>query len=75
MATLTIRSVPPRIVRSLKKMARQNRRSMEREVRELLEERFADRSAILQKIEASWSMQPRRPTPKQLDQWIQAGRR
>ncbi len=74
MATLTIRNVRPRLVKSLKTLARKNRRSMEQEVRELLEERLAERGLILEQIEAAWRTQPRRPTPKQVDRWIRAGR-
>jgi len=74
MATLTIRNVRPRLVKSLKSLARKNRRSMEQEVRELLEERLADRGSILEQIEAAWATQRRRPTPRQVDRWINAGR-
>ena len=38
-ATLTIRNVPMRVVKSLKTLARRRGRSMEQEVREMLEER------------------------------------
>ena len=74
MATLTIRNVRPSVVRSLKSLARRNRRSMEQEVRELLEEYAAERRSILERIEAAWAKQPRRPTPAQVDHWIGAGR-
>ena len=74
MATLTIRNVRPSLVKSLKSLARKNRRSMEQEVRELLEERLADRGAILEQIEGAWTTQRRRPTPRQVDRWIGAGR-
>ena len=74
MATLTIRNVRPRLVKSLKSLARKNRRSMEQEVRELLEERLADRGSILEQIEAAWARQRRRPTARQVDRWIKAGR-
>ena len=75
MATLTIRSVRPSVVKSLKSLARKNRRSMEQEVRELLGQYVAERGAILKQIEAAWATQPRRPTAKQVDGWIGAGRR
>ena len=74
MATLTVRNVRPRLVRSLKSLARKNRRSMEQEVRELLEEHLADRGSILEQIEAAWARQRRRPTARQVDRWIKAGR-
>ena len=75
MATLTIRNVRPSVVKSLKSLARRNRRSMEQEVRELLEDYTADRRSILEQIEAGWAAQARRPTPEQVDHWIEAGRK
>jgi plasmid stability protein len=74
MATLTIRNVPPAVVKALKSMARKNRRSMEQEVRELLEEHVADRSSVLDRIEASWATLTRRPTAEEVDRWIESGR-
>jgi plasmid stability protein len=74
MATLTIRNVRPGVVKSLKSLARKNRRSMEQQVRELLEEYVADRGSILEQIEATWVTQSRRPTAKQVDPWIRTGR-
>jgi len=74
MATLTIRKLSPRVVKSLKSIARNNRRSMEQEVRELLAEYVAGRGSILRQIEAAWATQTRRPTAKQVDSWIGAGR-
>jgi len=74
MATLTIRNVRPSVVKSLKSLARRNRRSMEREVRELLEERVADRRTTLAQIQAAWAAQRRRPTAQEVDKWIGAGR-
>jgi plasmid stability protein len=74
MATLTIRNVRPSVVKSLKSLARKNRHSMEREVRELLEEHVADRGSTLAQIQAAWATQRRRPTAQQVDEWIGAGR-
>jgi plasmid stability protein len=74
MATLTIRNLSPQVVNSLKILARKNRRSMEQEVRELLEEHVAERKSVLAQIEAAWSRQSRRPSAKQIDKWIAAGR-
>jgi len=75
MPTLTIRNLSPRVVTSLKALARRNGRSMEQEVRGLLEERAAERESVLAQIEASWTRQRRRPTAKQVDRWIEAGRK
>lgn len=74
MATLTIRNVPPKVVRSLKALARRRRRSMEQEVRELLEVYVSERRSVLDQIEAAWSRQSRRPTAGEIDAWIAAGR-
>jgi len=74
MATLTIRNVRPSVVRSLKALARRSRRSMEQEVRELLEDYVAERSAILEQIEAGWATQSRGTTAEEVDDWIGVGR-
>ena len=74
MPTLTIRNLPPRVVHSLKCLALKNRRSMEQEVRELLLDFVADRTSVVAQIESSWTLQKRRPTARQIDKWIAAGR-
>jgi plasmid stability protein len=74
-ATLTIRNVPMRIVRGLKAIAKRSGRSMEQEVRELLEERVAERSSVLRQIAESWERQSRRPRATEIDAWIAAGRK
>ena len=74
MATLTIRNVPTKVVKSLKTLARRNQRSMEQEVRAVLEQHVGDRRALLDEIEASWTRQTRRPTAREVESWIQAGR-
>ena len=73
-ATLTIRNVPMRIVRGLKSLARRTGRSMEQEVRDLLEQHVAERSSVLRQIEASWKQQARRPSASEVDAWIATGR-
>lgn len=75
MATLTIRNVRPAVVKSLKALARRSRRSMEQQVRDLLEDYVAERRSVLEQIEAGWAAQPRRPTAEQVDNWIGAGRK
>jgi len=74
MATLTIRNLQPSVVKSLKSLARKNRRSMESEVRELLEEHVVDRASTMAEIEAGWAAQSRRPSAQQVEKWIGAGR-
>lgn len=74
MATLTIRNVPLRTVRSLKALARRNGHSMEQEVRDLLETSVSERAAVLEAIEAGWEAQARRPGAREVDRWIATGR-
>ena len=74
MATLTIRNVPAKVVKSLKTLARRNRRSMEQEVRTVLEQHVGDRLALLDEIEQSWARQTRRPKAPEVNAWIQVGR-
>lgn len=74
MATITVRNIPARIIRSLKSIARKGNRSMEQEVRDLLEEHVAARDAVLEQIEAGWERQARRPAAREVDAWIDAGR-
>jgi chromosome segregation and condensation protein ScpB len=74
-ATLTIRNVPLRVVRNLKSIAKRRHRSMEQEVRELLEEYVGERAAVLRQIEGSWGAQTRRPSAAEVEKWISSGRR
>jgi plasmid stability protein len=74
MATLTIRNVPSKVVKTLKTLARRNRRSMEQEVRAVLEQHVGDRLALFEEIEQSWARQTRRPKAPEVESWIQAGR-
>ena len=74
MATLTIRNVPSKVVKSLKGLARRNRRSMEQEVRAVLEQHVGERRALLEEIERAWARQRRRPRAHEVDAWIEAGR-
>ncbi len=74
-ATLTIRNVPVRVVRSLKALAKRQGKSMEQQVRDLLEEHAGDRSSVLDQIEASWNKQARRPSAGEIDDWLATGRK
>ena len=74
MATLTIRNVPTKVVKSLKTLARRNQRSMEQEVRAVLEQHVGDRLALLEEIEQSWARQARRPKSREVEAWIRVGR-
>lgn len=75
MPTITVRNVPSRVIQSLKALARRHDRSMEQEVRDLIEGYVAERRAVLEQIEAGWSKQTRRPTAAEIDAWMGMGRR
>ena len=74
MPTITVRNVPDKLLRSLKALARRHNRSMEQEVRDLIEGYVAERSAVLEQIEARWAKQARRPTAAEIDGWMRVGR-
>lgn len=61
-------------MQSLKALAKRHNRSMEQEVRELLEGYVVERRAILDQIEAGWQAQTRRPTAAEVDAWMALGR-
>lgn len=74
MATVTVRNLSPKVVRSLKSLAKRNGRSMEQEVREMIELYVGDKLAVMKQIEDSWSRQTRRPTAAEVEGWITEGR-
>ena len=74
MPTITVRNVPAKVVQSLKALARRHNRSMEQEVRELIEGYVAERWAVLDQIQAGWEKQGRRPTATEIDAWMALGR-
>jgi plasmid stability protein len=75
MATLTIRNLSLRVVASLKSLAERNHRSMEQEVREMVERQVGDRLSAIEQIKASWKSQKRATTTGEIDSWIRQGRR
>ncbi|MXW71565.1 MAG: hypothetical protein F4Z74_08980 [Acidobacteria bacterium] len=74
MPTLTIRNVPVGTVESLKALAKRNGRSMEQEVRDLLDGYTAERQSVLRQLEKRWAQQTRRPTAAEIDRWMAIGR-
>lgn len=74
MPTLTVRNVPPKVVQYLKALAKRHNRSMEQEVRDLLEGYVTERRAVLDQIQAGWAKQTRRPTAAEVDSWMAVGR-
>lgn len=74
MSTLTIRNLSPGTVSSLKDLARRNHRSMEQEVREILEIYAGDRLSAIEQIEQAWASQARTPSAEEVESWIREGR-
>ena len=74
MATLTIRKLSDDLIMKLKELARRNNRSMEQEVRSILEEITADRISMLKQIEAAWKTQRKRPSAEEINNWIHESR-
>ena len=73
MATLTIRNLDEDLVERLKSAAARRGRSMEQEVRELLEQRYAARQEVLARIEESWRQYPK-ASREEIASWIAEGR-
>ena len=70
MPTLTIRNVPEDVVARLKKVAANNGRSMEQEIRELLKTRYPSKEAAIASMRESWKTMP--PTSQeQADKWLE----
>ncbi|HVV49962.1 MAG TPA: hypothetical protein VHO06_09905 [Polyangia bacterium] len=70
MATPTIRNLAPEAMRALKARAARNGRSMEQEVRELIDSPVADRSSAVEQISRAWATQKRVPSAKEIGAWI-----
>ncbi|MDB9527189.1 hypothetical protein PN498_14405 [Oscillatoria sp. CS-180] len=58
MATLTIRNLPDDLVQRIKVRASANGHSMEQEVKQLLETRYALRETVISRIHDRWSTVP-----------------
>jgi plasmid stability protein len=55
MPTLTVRDVSSEVLSRLKELAKRNGRSMEQEVKLILEELTSDRIEALRAVEATWT--------------------
>lgn len=73
MATLTIRNLPEELVERLREQAKASNRSMEQEVRELLEAKYPKKSDIIEAIRSSWDKLPETPR-EEMDSWRHEGR-
>ena len=74
MPTITIRNLSDYVIDALKIRAQRHGKSMEREVKEIQEERVLDRELLLQKIEAKWGSIKRPSNPDEIEKWINSAR-
>lgn len=74
MPTLTIRNLPDDVVKRIKTLAATKGHSMEQEVRELLEIRYAPRCEVINCIRHRWPTLPE-TTSEEADGWRAVGRR
>lgn len=74
MATITIRNVPDELVDQIKRRAEQKGISMEQEVRNLLQSRYVQRDAVVQRIRQRWETLPVQ-SASELQDWKMQGRR
>ena len=58
MGAITIRNLPDELVDRLKEAAQAHNRSMEQEVRELLEQRYAPKGEVLSRMRERWEELP-----------------
>lgn len=73
MGAITIRNLPDELVDRLKEAAEAHNRSMEQEVRELLEQRYAPKGEVLSRVRERWEELPE-TAPEEVDQWREEGR-
>ncbi len=69
MPTITIRNLPPDVLRRIKLTAARNGRSMEEEVRAVLRSRYESRAEFVAKIRESWKNMPK-TRAEDIERWI-----
>lgn len=72
-ATITIRNVPDEVVDRIKHLAGQKGVSMEQEIRDLLQCRYEQRGAVLDRIRQRWEALPIQSVEPMQD-WKEQGR-
>lgn len=75
MAVLTVRKIPRAVLHKVKALARANGRSMEQEVRAILQAVAMERQAVCDQIEKAWKQQKRPIQTSEVDRWIRQSRR
>jgi plasmid stability protein len=73
MATITIRNLPDELIGRMKETAATHNRSMEQEVRELLERNYAPGEEVLNRVRERWQELPE-TAPEETDHWRDEGR-
>lgn len=73
MGAITIRNLPDELVGRLKEAAEAHNRSMEQEVRELLEQRYAPKGEVLSRMRDRWDGLPE-TAPEEVNRWRGEGR-
>ncbi|MFP4181379.1 FitA-like ribbon-helix-helix domain-containing protein [Thiohalospira sp.] len=73
MGAITIRNLPDDLIDRMKETAAAHNRSMEQEVRELLERNYAPREEVLDRVRERWQELPE-TTPEETDHWRDEGR-
>ena len=73
MATIRIRNVPDQLVDRIKRLAEQKGVSREQEIRDLLQSRYVQRGAAIDRIGRRWDTLPVQ-TASQLQDWKEQGR-
>ncbi|MBN2494197.1 MAG: hypothetical protein JXR96_06380 [Deltaproteobacteria bacterium] len=74
MPSVTARGLTAKVIRGLKLMAKRNGRSMEAEIRVILEEAAMERAVLLDRIEEELDRQPRSTTRVEVDRWLRETR-
>lgn len=73
MANLTIHNLPDDLLQRIETVASTKGHTIEQEVLEMLEVRFAARSRIIQRIQERWKTLPT-TSPGEIEQWRTLGR-
>ena len=73
MATITIRNLPEATVERLKAAAERNCRSMEQELRDLIQERYMSKADAVRRIRDRWPETPE-TTADEVKRWRGNGR-
>jgi antitoxin FitA len=72
-ATITIRNVPDDVVKRIQEHAANHGKSMEQEVRDLLEQRFASRRALIDRVRARKGKMTG-PSARKIRGWVDSSR-